>query len=46
MKKPRPYRAKLIQGGIVVAKVEAPTFEQAEREIMHYATDGTLRRGR
>jgi hypothetical protein len=29
--------AKLKQGGIIVAEVDAPTKEQAEREIQHYA---------
>jgi hypothetical protein len=29
--------AKLKQGGIIVAEVDAPTIEQAEREIQHYA---------
>jgi hypothetical protein len=33
----RSYLAKLIQNGIVVAEVEAPTLAEAEREIMHYA---------
>lgn len=34
---PKTYTAKLLQGGIVVAEVSAPTIEQAEREIVHYA---------
>lgn len=29
--------AKLKQGGIIVAQVDAPTIEQAEKEIQHYA---------
>lgn len=31
------YIAKLKQGGIIVAEVDAPTEEQAIREIQHYA---------
>lgn len=31
------YTAKLIQGGLVVAEVYAPTLLEAQREIMHYA---------
>ena len=31
------YRYKLIQDGMVVASVDAPTKELAEREINHYA---------
>ena len=34
----KTYRAQCIQGGIVVAEVSAPSFAQAEREIMHYAS--------
>lgn len=31
------YRYQLIQDGMVVASVDAPKKEQAEREINHYA---------
>ena len=31
------YIAKLKQGGIIVAQVDAHTKEQAEKEINHYA---------
>ena len=31
------YSARLIQGGIMVAAVSAPSKEEAEREILHYA---------
>lgn len=33
----KQYGYKLIQGGIVVAQVEASTDEEANREINHYA---------
>ena len=32
----KDYIAKLKQGGIIVAQVDASTKEQAEREINHY----------
>lgn len=33
----RTYSFELVQGGIVVASVDAPTLDEARREIMHYA---------
>lgn len=31
------YKAEIKQGGIIVASVDAPSKETAEREIQHYA---------
>lgn len=33
----KTYSAKIIQGGMIVAGVQASTLEEAEREIQHYA---------
>jgi len=35
--KRKTYRYRLYQGGVMVVYVEAPTKEQAVREIQHYA---------